>query len=1021
VTRLNGAEQALWLLQRLVPDRGVSNVAVAIEMDRSVRWWPLQQSLDWLVGRHPALRTSFPEIDETPARVSHPAGESRLEVDVCSSSPGTIEADLRRFAAEPFDLGKAPLVRVGLFPVDAGRYVICLAAHHIVVDAASLATLVAELGETYVALAADEPMPELPAVKPAPPVEPSSATLEYWNEHVDGFDAAGMLLGCGRPISAEPSFAGELLETVLSPDAANGLARLRKHCRATDAMVLLAVYYLLLRRHGAAQDAVVGVMADARATGTGNAVGYHVATAPLRVQVDDDITFTDLVRRVAATMTAALDHGVVTYESLAVQRGTSVASDSAWWRSTLVRHLFNFRPGRRSYAPAGTDSLFRDVCTGLSRFDLELTVEPVEGQLVVKLLYSTEIHDLAFAARLLDRLDAVLRQAAGDPDRLVADFDLRTEADRRLVSEANRTEVTWPDPASVAEMVARVAADTPDAIAVVEDGASTTYGQLLAAARAVAGHIRGHHPGPGAVVAIAAPRGADAAAAALGVWAAGATYLPLDPGHPAERLAYQLDDAGCELLIGGEHMPPECRAGRILLPVPVPHRAVPITEPIVCPGPQDAAYLIYTSGSTGRPKGVVLSHANLANVVRHFGRALAVTSSDAMAWLTTFAFDISALELFLPLTHGGRVVVAPDEARTNPDLFMSVVDAGQVSIIQATPTTWRLVAPAAQGKLTGRRVLCGGEQLSVALARRLRATGGRVVNVYGPTETAIWSTSAEVVDDDVTVGGPIANTKVEVMDAAGRPVPVGLIGELCIGGAGVARHYHHRPELTAERFGDGVEIGRYYRTGDLARWRDDGRLELVGRADRQVKLHAHRIELGEIESILQEHAEVRSAAVLLRGDPTHDGHLVAFVEADERRGLVEDLWSYAARRLPGFSVPARFRVLVTLPTTTNAKVDMSALEQLAVGEPVTEVAEVSRAEGLAADLVEVWRAVLARRTVTSDSNFFLSGGTSLLAVRLARTVTEECGVPVSMAMIFRASTPSALAALITASSAVEGD
>jgi amino acid adenylation domain-containing protein len=1029
LTGLGGAEQALWLLQRLVPGHSVSNVAVAIEMDRPVRWWPLQQALDWLCARHPAMRTSFPEVDAVPARATHPVGEVVLEVRIPATGPDTVDDDMRRFAAEPFDLGVAPLIRVGLFAVSPDRAIICLAAHHIVVDASSVATLVAELGEAYVALAQEQPPPQFSPTEPVPSAQPSLRTMSYWRQHLDGFDANGMVLEGARPIGMEPSFAGELLETALSPQAVSSLTALRKHCRSTDASVLLAVYYLLLRRHGAASDAVVGVMADTRGSRTANAVGYHVATMPMRAQVDDDISFTELVRRVTAAMTAALDHGLATYEMLAPQDTTAAGGDHAWWRSRLVRHLFNFRPGRSSYRPAGPGSLFREVPTGLSRFDLELTVEPVEGMHVVKLLYSTEVHDKGFATRLLDLFDVVLCQAAAGPDVAVADFDLRTRADHDVVSAANRTDVIWPDEASVLELVSRVASSTPDAVAIVENGVSTTYRQLFAAAGKVSEEIRAHCPESGAVVAIAAPRGAGTAAAVLGVWLAGAVYLPLDPEHPAERLVYQLDDAGCQLVLGGAGLPVECATGRRFLPVPV--LPVPVMpEPgdadggprPVDPGPAAPAYLIYTSGSTGRPKGVVLSHANLANVVRHFGRALTVTQADSMAWLTTFAFDISALELFLPLAHGGRVIVAPDEARTDPDLFVSLIETHDVSIVQATPTTWRLVAPAARGKLTGRWALCGGEPLPAALALRLRETGARVVNVYGPTETTIWSTSAEVTGGEITVGTPIANTKVAVLDPRGRPVAVGMTGELCIGGAGVASHYHRRAELTAERFGDDAAIGRFYRTGDLARWRPDGALELLGRADRQVKLHGHRIELGEVESVLEDHPEVRSAAVLLRGDPAHEGCLVAFVAADDRPGIGADLWAHAARQLPVYSVPALFRVLPELPVTANAKVDLPTLARLAESEPVdgTAPADDHTGTGLVADLTGTWRAVLGRQSVTSDSNFFLSGGNSLLAVRLARTVTDQLRVPVSMAMIFRAPTPAALAALVDRTSAVDG-
>ncbi|GAA2682670.1 MULTISPECIES: amino acid adenylation domain-containing protein [Actinosynnema] len=1013
MTELDVGAQALWMLQQLVPDRGVSNVAVGVELDRTAQWWPLQEAANWLVARHPALRRSFPAADGVPVVREHAPEQVELRVDVHGTDEARLEQDLREFAARPFDLSIAPLVRIGLF-TGAPKQVICVVAHHIGVDAVSLGTLAADLGRAYHSLREGNP-PDVPPLDPALVITPGPAALDFWREHVAGFDAAGMRLAEARPVGADASFGGEMIERVFPAAAVDWLASLRRQCRVTDAIALLTAYFVTLRGHGAAADALVGVMVNTRAGRAADAVGYHVVTLPVRAAVEDDRTFAELARRVADVMVTGMDRAAVPFEVLA-QEAVQDPHDPLWWRSRLVRHLFNFRPGQGDYRPLGTGSLFRDVCTGLSRFDLELSAERVGDELVVKLLHSTEVHDTPFAERFLDRLELVLRTAAADPGRRVGDFDLRTDRDRWVVEAANDTRREWPAPHTVPGMV--LAAAEPRSVAVVDSGRRTTYASFLGMVWSVREQVLGHLGADPGVVAIAAPRGIGAAAAVFGVWAAGAAYLPLDPDHPAERLRWQLDELRCRVVIGGESLPEEVREGRVCLAVPAwdTEAGAGAVGPLPEPSPDDVAYVIFTSGSTGRPKGVRISHGNLANVVRHFVAALALDRSAAVAWLTTFAFDISALELCLPLAVGGRLVVAPDSARAEPGTLLELVERESVTVVQATPTTWRVAAPLAEGRLAGRTLLCGGEPLIPDLARWLLATGAWVHNVYGPTETTIWSTSAELTDPDadVTVGVPIANTVVTVLNRRGRPQPVGLPGELCIGGLGVAIDYHDRPELTARCFRKD-ELGRYYRTGDQARWRADGTLDLLGRDDRQVKLRAHRIELGEVESVLREHPDVVDAAVTAHGDLSGDGVLVAHVVAVARPGLDEDLWRYASRRLPGYSVPAGYAVLDALPVTANGKVDHRALAERPL--PLAERSSASDAtdthqDDLRAALTDLWRRVLRKDSLGPHANFFLSGGTSLLAVRLAAQASARCGTTVSMGMVFRAPTPAALAAAI---------
>ncbi|MEU4244977.1 amino acid adenylation domain-containing protein [Actinoplanes sp. NPDC026619] len=1019
ITRPSVGEQGLWLLHQLVPERGVANVALHVEPAVAVRWWPLREAFQWLVDRHPALRTAYTEVDGEPLKVLAAPGAVEVDVDVMHATAEEREAALTAYAGRPFDVRTAPLVRVGLQAVDGAPSRICLVAAHLAVDAASVKLLLAELRAGYAAICDTGEPPDLPPPATAVPPDPRPASRSYWLEQLAGYRAEAMRLAPAADSPAADTFAADEIVRRLAEPVVDTVSALCRRCRGTEASVLLSAYLLALRSQGADADAVVGVMVSNRTPGTA-AVGYHVSTVPLRVRIDPGAGFADLVRTTGAALLNAVEHADVSFEQLV--EGERSVSDPAWWRSGLLRQTFNYRPP--APAPTGAAEPVWDVHTGLSRFEVELTFERAFGGLFARLAYSTEVHDESFAMALLDRITAVLHQAAGDAARPVGDLDLRTTAERELADRVNRTRTRWPGPQSLPELVLASAQATPDAPALRAGERSTTYAELVDAAGAVAAALRDAGVRPDEVVAVGSPRGTALAAAVLGTWLAGAVYLPLDPGHPAVRLVHQLDDAGCRVVLDGHLLPPDCRAGRTVLAVGDLNRPGSWTGGATAPESGAPAYLIYTSGSTGDPKGVRLTHGNLANVVRHFIDLLGAGSETAMLWLTTFAFDISALELFLPLACGGTVVVAPDEVRASPAALLELVERAGVNLIQATPTTWRMLLPEAGDRLTGRIALCGGEPMSPALARQLHAATGRAFNVYGPTETTIWSTAAPLGPGQsvrTTVGYPIANTGVHVLDARLRPVPPMLVGELCLAGAGVAAGYHERPELTADRFRTDAAIGRFYRTGDLARQLPDGQIELLGRRDRQVKLRGHRIELGEVEHALAEHDRVAAVSVVASGDPSGaDGHLVAFVVPTTAAGatVAPSVWALARDRLPAYCVPGRIIEVAELPRTPNGKIDVAALSRAAESSR----AGAGPAPALGADdadagpgeqaLVRAWQEVLGLPGAAGDTNFFLAGGTSLLAVRLAAVAADALAAPVTMGMIFRAPTPAALAALI---------
>ncbi|GGL21677.1 hypothetical protein Sme01_74740 [Sphaerisporangium melleum] len=1056
--RATRKEQALWLLEELVPGAGVNNLSVAFTVAGRLRRPVLLDAVTRLLRRHEILRTVFRAESGGMAREVVPAEdvEPRLE----EAGSGATREWLTAFLARPFHQDGGLLVRAGVLEEEAGE-VYCLAIHHSIFDGLSAALLMGELAALYNTLAAGEAPPE-PEVVPAwqePGPNPSSAG--FWRDKLAGFRAGELDLWCEKPEAAQTTLAGDVVNWELSPAAREATRRMQVALRSPESVVLLAAYEALLAAHGAGPDLTVGSPVSVRTPEAGGRIGYHINVLTLRARVDPEQSFRELTRLTRRTFMEAMTHADYPVDDLL----ELMPRDG--WRNNLFRHTFNYIPAdtAAAFVLDGLPAASLVVENGFSKFDLEFFVTSTPEAIKVRAAFCVDVLDRVDVELMLARFDELLVTLADAPDTPLAQVPVWCERDRTVIGTANATERPVV-PATVLDMIAeRVFASPPEhagpaagvrnadqasdagSTAVVkgdEDGEYGEYGdedaggpvavldgarrvgprRLWAAAEATRELLLAAGVRKGDVVALLAPRGAELAAAAIGVWLAGAAYLPLDPDHPDQRLAYQLDDAGAVVVLAGEGI--AVPGDRPILPLMSVEEVVPVTGTAPATGsvtPEDHAYLIYTSGSTGLPKGTLIDHRALANLIADFADRLAAGPDDTVLWLTTFSFDISALELFLPLATGARLAVAPDDARTQGEPLADVLRRHEVSIVQATPTTWRLVVDQVGGLLAGRRVLCGGEPLPAVLAGKLAATGCELHNVYGPTETTIWSTAGRVGPGAarVDVGVPIANTKVYVADPQGRALPVGLRGELCIAGDGVAVGYHARPELTAERFGEHDAFGRFYRTGDLARWTADGRLEILGRLDRQVKLRGNRIELAEVEGVLLTHPDVKAAAVVVVGDPSADAVLWAFVVAPDRPGL--ELWEHAAASLPHTATPQEYVTVDAFPMTGNDKVDYPALRRLA-GEPRTAPAAVAEA-GLDAEtgdelvdtLVTLWKAMLNRTDLGADSNFFAYGGHSLLAVKLLQEIKRATQERLKLKDIFEEPTPAGLARRLRAATA----
>jgi amino acid adenylation domain-containing protein len=1006
-------EEAVWLLEQLLPDTGVNNLSFTFRVAGRLRPAALRDALRFLLRRHEVLRTTF---RGTAAGLTRQVlDEIRLEprIGQLPADPAAMRSGLAAFVAEPFRFDGGPMLRLGHFSAPDGD-VVCLTVHHLIFDTISGGILLGELVSAYDAFAAgSEPPTELAGTVPAlREAEPSAAGVEYWRQRLRGFQPDRLDLWCGRQDAAGSTLAGDQVTTGLSADARDVVRQLRTELNTSEAVILLAAYNVLLAAHGAGPDLAVGTMVNIRGRDHARAIGYHVNVVPLRSEVDLGQDFRTLVERASSVFLEAIAHADVPVDNLY----SEVARGGSSWRNTLFRHVFNYVPGidLGEFTIGGLTATPLVTEIPYSKFDLELFVMSGAADVRLRAVFSTDVFTRDQVRALLRRYDRLLVSLGADTRLPVRDVSLWSEKDHAVIDAANRTTADT-GPGTVVDAVRSRMTESPDAVA-VESGAETvTYRQLWAAACAVRRMLADAGVTCGDVVALGARRGPELAAAAFGVWLAGAVYLPLDPDHPPHRIAHQIADSGATAVLVDAGSPMRTRDGVARLELPPPVSST-VDEPVVLPAPGDPAYLIYTSGSTGRPKGTLVGHAGVANLVEHFRLELGATADDAMLWMTTFSFDISALELLLPLVCGGRVVVAPDGARVDGRVLADLVGRHRVDIVQATPTTWRLVVPDCAEVLSGLRVLCGGEPLSTVLAHRLAATGCELRNVYGPTETTIWSTSGVIGKDDdgVRVGRPIRNTAVFVAAPDGRDLPVGVRGELCIAGAGVAIGYHNRAQLTGDRFGEHPHHGRFYRTGDVAQWCPDGTLDVLGRADRQVKLRGNRIELGEVERVLLDHPAVTAAAVVLVGEDT-GAALVAFVvTVDEQTGdpeIVNHLWEHARAGLPAAAVPSEFVRLAELPTTGNHKVDHLALvrvlDERAMDRPAAQGP--GESDELTAGLVGLWREVLRRDDLTAQSNFFTSGGQSLTAAMLMQRIEEDLGPRLELAELFTRPTPAELA------------
>ena len=988
------AQERLWFLERLQPDLALYAINVRFSLPGRIDPDRLTSALEELIARHEVLRTSLSvqggELTQVvPAAVPVALARTDLFGVPAGERWAAFEAVCLGDAVEPLALDRPPLWRGRLVRLADDECWLVFIVHHTIFDAASAAIFLAELLEIYAAREQGRE-PELAelAIQYADYAVwqrerfakgEMDRQLAYWRDGLAGAPA-DLTLPTDRPRPAVASFHGSVLELVWSKELTDGLSGLAQQGGMTLFMVLLSGLAAVLSRWSGQDEVVVGSLVGGRDQAeTEPLIGMFVNTLNLRVDVTGDPTFRELLGRVRAVVLGALDNAEVPFEKVV----EALRPERHLSRAPLHQVELNL-------LPPGPGRQFRNGTAKLDLFiDAGLTDD---GRLEYRVDYSSDLFDEATVGRLVASFEALLADAVGDPDRRVSRLDLLGGTDGRVFTPVDFPRRCLHD---------LVAAQAAEAVAVVEPGGRRlTYAELDACATAVAGRLQARGIGLGDRVGVCLPRGADLVAALLGVLKAGAAYVPLDPDYPPERLDYMAGDAEVGLVVDRELIAEITAADAVdFQPVAV--------------HPEDLAYVIYTSGSTGRPKGVMVPHRAVVNLVTDVARAPGLGPGDGFLFLTSVSFDIAALEVFGPLLAGATVVPVAERAVHAAGEVRRLIEDGLVTVVQATPSVLGVLGPQLPpGSL--RWIVSGGEPLPVALARRLLGVAGEVWNFYGPTETTIWSCHYPVPADveAMSIGGPLANTSAYVLGPGLVPVPVGVAGELFVGGDGVTRGYWRRPGLTADRFVPdpfGPAGARLYRTGDLARWRADATLEYLGRQDDQVKVRGVRIELGEIEDCLARYPQVTRAVVALRDDAPGGRGLVAYVQWAGETGSVAQLRGFLGERLPQEMMPAAFVAVAEFAVAPGGKLDRAALpapEAAAVAPQASFVAPSTATEEL---LCGIWQDLLGRERVGTDDNFFDLGGHSLAMAALQARLVEPIGHEVPILDLFRYPTVRALA------------
>ncbi len=1027
---LSSGQRRLWWLDQLSPGLTAYNAPAALWLHGALDRDALHGALQCLLDRHEVLRTVYRAQGGEPFQhivASMPVSwQEHVAVgDTIDARRGDAFRIARDTVARAFDLAKDAAFRAMIVRVDPDLHLLCLVYHHIAIDGWSMTILEKELVQAYNALHAGDtpalPTPELHIADVALWQQNNLAAavldrqVDYWKQQLDGAPAV-LDLPTDRPRPATQSFRGDCWATCIPSELYGRLEKIARERQASMSMLVLAAFQTLLSRYSGQQRVVVaaGSSGSRNRLELENVIGFFINLLPLPLDLSDTPSFVGALDRTRDAMLGAMDNGDVPLdkilEALRIQRSSSY--------TPFVQAMYFFQ----NYPRLDTEMTgLRVEHPHLTQFraptaqaDINLYVnQHADGELMFE--YSTDLYDAATIERMGGHLLRMLEAIADAPETPVFDLPMLTPEEHAQQARWNRTERQLPVPTTIAAQIAAQTERTPDATAVVFAGRAMSYRELDRRANAVAHTLRAQGVGPGVLVGLYVDRSLEMLIGLVGILKAGGAYVPLDPSYPAERLGYMVELSESPVLAT---QPSLREALREIVPAGLTPSVVVIDADAAL-GPEadappsgastasDPAYVIFTSGSTGKPKGVEIRQASAVNLMRSIARAPGISERDTICAISTLSFDIALTELVLPLTVGARILLVDRDTVRDSARLRKLIDAETITIMQATPATWRMLLDLGWAGKPGMRIISTGEALPRDLADRLLPCAPEVWNLYGPTETTVYSAlcRVEAGTGPIIVGGPVDNTVLRIVDRQMQPQPVGVPGELLIGGAGLAAGYRGRPDLTAEKFIADPFVddphARLYRTGDLALWREDGTVQVVGRLDHQIKLRGFRIELGEIETVLGGVPGMTQVVVHCREDRPGDRYLAAYFTHEGSAPDEAALRAHLKDALPEYMVPSAFVRLDAFPLTPNGKVDRNALPPPQAAGAIDASADFQgprTAEEQA--LAELWCELLGLPRVDVRANFFDSGGHSLLGTRMLARIEDEFGVELPLRTLF---------------------
>ncbi len=1000
-------QERLWVLHRLQPELTTYNFGSSFRPPGPVDAERLDAALRRVVARHEILRSRFAlEGDAPVARVAPPEVTHIVHTDLRGVAEEERDEVLDRALTEavrvPFDLSTDTPVRFQIFRTDEERAALLVSAHHIALDAWSFGLLVRDVQAEYAALTEGRPAAPAPALQYADfarwqrklSQHPSGvARLAYWKQRLAALPSVSMFPRDHAPVDGATIAATH--DFHWSAPLHNAVRTLARESGATLYTVLLAAVAAVLHRHTGQTDLALGSPLGTREQeALEGMIGPILNPIVLRFDLSDDPSFATLIGRAREAFLEGHANQEVPFERVvqAVNPERSL-QHSPLFQLAVVQHN----------AP---DAGVIQISSGGALYDLTLFVTERDGVLDGSYEYRADVYGAATIRRIAEHVENLLAGAAADSAQRVSELPLIGAEERaQLVYRFNDTKRDVNRATLVAQF-AHAAAEHAQDIALVASDRSLSYAALDQVTDALALRLRAGGAAAGKFVALATDRSSALPIGLLAILKSGAAYVPVDPTYPAERIALMLRDSGAQQIVTTRAMLPvlaKVGAQATLIVIDDPEPSEPAPGTLVPPSADDVAYLIYTSGSTGTPKGVLVPHSAVSNFLSAMRDCVGFSASDVLLSVTSPSFDISVLELFLPLVHGARVVLADRDVVSDGGRLAQLLASSGATLLQSTPSGWRLLMNADWAGNPGLTAIVGGEPLPPALADWLRPRVRALWNAYGPTETTVWSTMAKVADGPIAIGTPIANTRIYVMGAHQRLAPIGALGEICIAGDGVALGYHQRPELTAERFIEEPNAPgkRMYRTGDLGRWRSDGQLEHLGRLDGQVKVRGYRIETGEIEAVLATHQSVKQAVVDVRLAAADDPRIVAWVQLREYEDCTgSELRRFLRQRLPEFMIPSIFSIVDTFPLTPNGKVDRRALPDAFASESSPHAESRPPSTPTERAIAEIWMRLLNVKRVTVADTFFDLGGHSLLAMRAAHELAMHAGRPIDPRLLF---------------------